>query len=338
MGFKQADSDPALFILDQPGCWILVYVDDMLVVCKSGAFILSLIKKTAAAFELRDLGPAHKFVGFQIVRDRAARTVTIHQQQLIEELLKVTEFGTCRPNSVPLQPKVKFGPAEEGTVVQDMQQWYASTVGSLLYLVVCTRPDLAYAVGMLARHTSQPTMEHVKALKGVLRYLSGTKSLGLVYGASQDLSAYTDADFGAELRTAKSTTGFVFLIGGSAFIWLSKRQPAVASSTLHAEYMAAFAACQEAMWVRMLLRDLRKPTACITIGADNQPMLQLLKQPAITMGSKHIDVKYHYTREKAKSGEVKFVYVSTDMNLADGFTKPLGVLAFKSFRARIGMK
>jgi hypothetical protein len=337
LGFKQAASDPALFIREDPLCWVLVYVDDMLAVCKGKAFVINLIARTREIFELRDLGPVSKFVGFQIVRDRAARTVLIHQAQMAQDLLIAAGFDGCKPNTLPMQPKTRMGPAEEGTEVLTEQQWYASTVGSLLYMVVCTRPDLALAVGMLARHTARPAPEHIEALKGVLRYLQGTKSLGILYGPDVTLAAYCDADLGAELRTAKSTSGFVFLLGGSAFIWLSKRQPAVASSSLHAEYMAAFAACQEAMWVKQLLMDLRVQTGCVTIYGDNQPMLHLLKQPVISVGSKHIEIKYHFTREKVLLGEVQFVYVKSAENLADAFTKPLAKIPFLNFRKGIGM-
>jgi hypothetical protein len=337
LGFRQSHSDPALFIRDDPLCWVLVYVDDMLAVCKGRAFVINLIAKTRKVFELRDLGPVQKFVGFQIERNRQEGTIKIHQSQMASELLTAAGFGDSKPNSLPMQPKIRLGPTVEGTEVLTEQQWYASTVGSLLYLVVCTRPDLAVSVGMLARHTAGPGPEHVEALKGVLRYLQGTKSLGIVYTGGTELIAYCDADLAAELRTCRSTSGFVFMMGGSAFVWMSKRQPAVASSSTQAEYMAAFAACQEAMWVKLLLADLRVPIQCVTIRGDNQPMLHLVKQPAIVAGSKHIEIKYHFTREKVMLGEVKFVYVRSAENLADGLTKPLSKAQFFKFRKEIGM-
>jgi ribonuclease HI len=236
-----------------------------------------------------------------------------------------------------MQPSVKLGPAVEGTEMQSEQQWYASTVGSLLYLVVCTRPDMAIAVGILARHTARPGPEHIEALKGVLRYLQGTRSLGIVYTGRTDLTAHCDADLAAELRTSRSTSGFVFMLGNAAFIWMSKRQPAVASSSTQAEYMAAFAACQEALWVKLLMADLKMPVKCVTVFGDNQPMLQLVKQPMIAASSKHIEIKYHFTREKVMQGEVKFEYVRSDDNLADGLTKALSKAKFMKFRQEIGM-
>jgi hypothetical protein len=337
LGFRQSHSDPALFIRDDPLCWVLVYVDDMLAVCKGKAFVVNLITKTREVFELRDLGPVQKFVGFQIERDRQARTIKIHQSQMASELLVAAGFRDCRPNSLPMQPSVKLGPAVEGTEMQSEQQWYASTVGSLLYLVVCTRPDMAIAVGILARHTARPGPEHIEALKGVLRYLQGTRSLGIVYTGRTDLTAHCDADLAAELRTSRSTSGFVFMLGNAAFIWMSKRQPAVASSSTQAEYMAAFAACQEALWVKLLMADLKMPVKCVTVFGDNQPMLQLVKQPMIAASSKHIEIKYHFTREKVMQGEVKFEYVRSDDNLADGLTKALSKAKFMKFRQEIGM-
>jgi transposase InsO family protein len=337
LGFKQSHSDPALFIREEPLCWVLVYVDDMLAVCRGRAFVINLISKTREVFELRDLGPVQKFVGFQVERNRQARTIKIHQSQMVGDLLSAAGFGDCKPNALPMQHRFKLGPAEEGTEVLQEQQEYASTVGSLLYLVVCTRPDLAVAVGILARHTARPGPEHVEALKGVLRYLQGTRNLGIVYRGGTDLTAYCDADLAAELRTARSTSGFVFRLGGSAFVWMSKRQPAVASSSTHAEYMAAFAACQEAIWVKLLMGDLKMPVKCVTICGDNQPMMHLLKQPVIAATSKHIEIKYHFTREQVMNGEVKFVFVRSEENLADGLTKPLARDSFLKFRQEIGM-
>jgi hypothetical protein len=158
-----------------------------------------------------------------------------------------------------------------------------------------------------------------------------------MYTGGTALTAHCDADWGAELRTAKSTSGFVFMLGGSAFVWMSKRQPAVASSSTHAEYMAAFAACQEAMWVKLLMADLRMPVKCVTICGDNQPMLHLLKQPVMSAASKHIEIKYHFTREQVMKGEVAFVFVKSEDNLADGLTKPLVKAQFLKFRQKIGM-
>ena len=140
---------------------------------------------------------------------------------------------------------------------------YAEVVGSLLYLSVCTRPDIAQAVGALARHVGKPTMRHWLALKGVLRYLAGTQDYGLVFtGSKSSLEVYCDVDYAGDPDTRRSTTGYVFIMYGGVVSWSSRLQPSVALSTAEAEHMAAAAATKEALWLRTLLKDLESQQVC----------------------------------------------------------------------------
>ena len=112
------------------------------------------------------------------------------------------------------------------------------------------------------------------------------------------LLGYCDADYAGDLDTRRSTTGYVFILNGGAICWSSKRQPTVAASTTEAEYMASAYAVKEALWVRTLMRDLALDTGTVEIMADNQSAIKLLKNPIVSMRSKHIDVIYHFAREK----------------------------------------
>jgi len=199
-------------------------------------------------------------------------------------------------------------------------------VGSLLYLSVCTRPDIAQAVGALSRYMAAPTTTHWQAARSVLAYLAGTVTAGITYtrSAPSALIGYTDADYGGELDSRRSTTGYVFVLAGGAISWSSRLQTTVAVSTAEAEYMASAAATKEALWLRTLLTDMGYPiTGPITIYGDNQAAIKLLKHPIASARSKHIDIIYHFARERVASGEVEFSYISTNDMVADCMTKPV---------------
>ena len=207
-----------------------------------------------------------------------------------------------------------------------------------MYLSICTRPDIAQAVGALARYMAQPTTAHWTAAKTVLRYLAGTADFGITFGSgTPGLDVYCDADYAGDIDTRRSTTAYVFNLNGGAITWASRLQPTVAASTTEAEYMAAAATVKEALWLRKLLRDLSLDITCITIKADSQSAIKLLKNPIVSNRSKHIDVVHHFARERVARNEVTFEYISTDNMVADSLTKPVPTTKFKFCRDSMGI-
>jgi hypothetical protein len=207
-----------------------------------------------------------------------------------------------------------------------------------MYLSVCTRPDIAQAVGALARYMASPTVTHWQAAKGVLRYISGTANYGINFGGGNlTLEAYCDADYAGDIDTRRSTTGYVFILSGGAISWSSRLQPTVAASTTEAEYMAAACAIKEALWLRTLLSELGQDPGTISIFADNQGAIKLLKNPVFSMRSKHIDVIYHFARERVMRKDIIFKYVSTNKMVADILTKPLPSTKFDFCRTSMGI-
>ena len=222
---------------------------------------------------------------------------------------------------MPLSPSERLTKSE-GELLDKETHTYIYLIGSLLYLSVCTRPDIAQAVGALSKYMTAPTTLHWQAAKGLLRYVASTREHGIVYGTNPHLViGYCDADYAGDLDTRRSTTGFVFILHGGAITWLSKRQPTVAASTTEAEYIAAAQATKEALWLRLLLADLGIVVNTFQIMADNQSALELLKNPVSSMRSKHIDVVYYFARERVARRDVEFSYIRTDDMLADMFTK-----------------
>lgn len=178
--------------------------------------------------------------------------------------------------------------------------------------------------------------------KGVRRYLVSTARYGLVYGQGSTAAGvlgYCDSDYAGCPDSARSTTGYVFTLGGAAVSWQSRLQPTVAASTQEAEYMAAAAAVKEALWLRQLLQyDFEVDVGALHLRCDNQAALQLLKNPVISQRSKHISVHYHLTRERVAMGEVEFSYVESARNVADCMTKALPERDFVRGRDSMGLR
>jgi hypothetical protein len=205
-----------------------------------------------------------------------------------------------------------------------------SIVGSLLYASMVSRPDITYSVQALSRHFQSTGPEHLVAAKRVLKYLKGTIDKGIIYRGHKDpdhstsLIGYSDSDWGSDIDTRRSTTGYIFTLNSGAISWGSKLQPTVALSSAEAEYMAVSSAVQEGVHLRQLLGDLGyrldEPT---TIYEDNMGCIALSNNPVFHKRTKHIDIRYHFVRERVESGVIEIKYLPTNQQLADIFTKPL---------------
>jgi hypothetical protein len=366
LGFQASEADPGLFFLDeckhtkqQSGgstareeltllgeeepcrrVVVLVYVDDILIAAKEKAQIEKIKKGLMAKFDSRDLGEAKLFLGMVISRDRNKRLLRLSHEVMVKNLVTKFGLGDARDKSVPIHVSVHLS-KEEGELLDLSRFPYPELIGSLMYLSVTTRPDICQAVGALARYMATPTDKHWNVAKGVLRYLLGTADLGLVYGdvskETGGLVGYCDADFAGDLDTRRSTTGYVYLLNGGAISWSSRLQPTVAASTTEAEYMAGAYSVKEGLWLRKLMRDLGHPLKVLEIRGDNQSALKLMKHPIASQRSKHIDVIYHFVRERVEMGEVNFTYIKTEDMVADILTKPLPESKFEKCRKEMGL-
>ena len=300
-------------------------MDDILIASKSLDNVTTVKDALLASFDARDLGEATTYLGINIIRDREANTIKITQERMTAELVSKYGVADGKSRSVPLSPAVKLVKGD-GDILDKAIYPYSQLIGSLMYLAVCTRPDISYAVGSLARYMAKPTTVHWQAAKGVLRYLSGTINYGITYGKTKgNLLGFCDADYAGDLDTRRSTTGYVFLYNGGAITWQSKRQPTVAASTTEAEYMAAAAAVKEGLWLRKLAAELELLDGglAVDIMADNQSAIKLLRNPISSLRSKHIDVVHHFARERVLRKEVTFTYTATNTMVADILTKAL---------------
>lgn len=339
IGFIPSDADPSLYTYTSKTdfAFVMVYVDDILIAAESLQTVELIKRNLLTAFDGRDMGAANLFLGMTIERDRDANCIKLCQRLMVSDIIDKYGLIDAKPRSLPLSPAIRLS-ADDGEPLDTAQFAYGSLIGSLLYLAVCTRPDIAQAVGALSRHMAHPTTVHWQAAKDVVRYLAGTSDFGITFkGTDTSVLGYTDADYAGDVDTRRSTTGYVFIMNGGAITWQSKRQPTVAVSTTEAEYMAAAAAIKEALWLRKLLIDLQLDPGAMIIKADNQSAIKVLKNPIMSARSKHIDVMYNFARERVVRNEVKFEYISTNMMLADILTKPVPKAKLDFCRENMGI-
>jgi len=349
LGFEPLKADPCMFVAYcSDGIVLLtVYVDDILCATPKGDLASQVLVKSQLGeeFEMRDLGESKHFLGMKLTRDRKRRYIKAELTAMTRRL--IAEYGMDSANSVntPADPHVVLRAAADGEELLDVVRYpYAALVGSLLYLSLTTRPDIAHAVGMLTRYTAKPTMAHWVAAKRVLRYLHGTVDLGITYGAAQqswgeELFGFCDADWSGDLDSRRSTTGFVFTFYGGAIAWGSRLQRSVALSTAEAEYMAAAEATKMAAWLKLLFKELGEEVAGpLQMVTDNQACLSILHDHMVNPRTKHIDTKYHFARESVEAGLVAFKHISSDRMVADYLTKAVPAQKLVFCRQSLGIQ
>lgn len=287
--FVRSQADFSIYVYNEGGVIIALYVDDLLIASKDLAKIVEIKQALSRRFKMKDLGKAHYCLGIQIIRDRENKTIKLSQTRYADTILERFNMANCKPISTPMEPGLRLSknmspqlPSKDA----EMENFpYQQAIGSIMYLMTGTRPDLAFAVGAVSQHMQKPGLQHWKAVKQILRYIQATKDWSLTYSGNDNnaLIGYSDSDFAGCIDTARSTTGYVFTFAGAAITWSSKRQQSVAQSTSEAEYMGMSLACREATWIRALLDNLghtqERPTL---LYGDNQSCLALVKNPNFT--------------------------------------------------------
>lgn len=328
-GFTVSTADQSVLILEERNAktFALIYVDDQIITGPDEALNLRIKKTLLDRFPGKDLGEAGFFVGIRIERNFETRVMKLSQTRHIDDFVK--SFGQTEANPVwePMGNRNSHYWSKGGSPALPNKTKYMSLVGSLLYLAMSTRPDIAYAASFLSRYMASPTENHFSAALQVLRYLKTTRTYGLVYGTDQSstarqLVAYSDSNFAGDREDSISTYGFTFQYNGAAVAWRSKKQDGVAHSTAEAEYVAASNTSREARWFRKLMADC-DISGPITVCMDNTAALKYVEENAYTPKTRHIAVHYHAAIQAATRESVTYKYVESKENLADIFTKPL---------------
>lgn len=334
-----------------------LHVDDGLSVTNSLPlyFCQWFIAQLLRDMEVVDMGPVSMYLGNRITRDRPNRKLWISQKPMIYDLLQNWEMLDCTPSKVPLSQHLHKLPTPPpnslpNIVDDDILINYQRIVGSLIYLAICTRPDIAYAAMALGQYNAAPTRAHLLAAKGVLRYLQGTMDYGIEYTAPTNPNvpdtvvpfthgcALSDADWASDETDRKSISGYCFFYHGNLVSWSASKQKVVASSSTEAEYYALSYALREAIWIRLFLTDMRFPVPKpFPLLCDNKSTLNIANSDANSSRTKHIDVRYHFIREKIHDGTFDTTWIPTADMTADIFTKPLAFPLFAKHRAALGI-
>ena len=327
MGFKQSNVDACLFIKSTVNMliFVVIWVDDIVLAANTPSELKKIKDALKNRFKMKDLGEISWFLGieFRVTEEG----IYMNQSRYIKNILKKYGMEDCNSRATPCESRLDKYDQETNNTPEEVRT-YRGIVGSLIYAMTCSRPDLSFVVTKLSQRLERPTEGDWITVKHVLKYLKGSADQNLVYRKSEKhlkLSGYSDSDW-ATSTDRRSTTGYCFSLNqmSAPISWKSKKQETVALSSCEAEYMALTAATQEAMFLSMLTKDFgQNTTEPVLIRGDNQGSIHLTKNPVLNRRSKHIDIKHHFIREKYKNGVIDVRHVPTGENLADVFTKPM---------------
>uniref|UniRef100_A0A2N9IT47 Integrase catalytic domain-containing protein n=1 Tax=Fagus sylvatica TaxID=28930 RepID=A0A2N9IT47_FAGSY len=289
-GFQQKEGVDYTDIFSPVVKLTTIRLDDMLIAGSSIEEINNLKKQLSKQFAMKDLGPAKQILGMRIIRDRANGTLKLSQTELTKDQSPKTEQEQAYMSKVP----------------------YASAIGSLMYAMVCTRPDIAHAVGVVSRYMSNPGKQHWEAVKWILRYLKGTLGTSLCFtGADMKLTGYVDSDLAGDVDTRKSTTGYVYTLGGTA----------------------------EKRWsgYKGFLEELGQRQKKGILHSDSQSAIFLAKNPAFHSRTKHIQLRYHFIRSLLDGGQLTLEKILGAKNPADMLTKGVTIEKLKLCSTSVGL-
>jgi len=339
LGFKSSKADTSLFYYSrgQYVMFVLVYVDDIIVASSSQSATNALLKDLEKEFALKDLGDLHYFLG--IVVKRNSDGLILSQGKYAEDIVKRTNMHNSKPINTPMSGTEKLSSTEGDLLGHEDSTNYRSVVGALQYLTM-TRPDLSFAVNKVCQFLHAPTTAHWSAVKRILRYVNGTRRLGLNIRRSKlmTVSAFSDADWAGCVDDRRSTGGFAVFLGYNLISWSARKQATVSRSSTEAEYKALADATAQMMWVQKLLTELRvqHPSAA-RLWCDNIGATYLTANPVFHARTKHIEIDFHFVRERVAQRLLEVRHIGTNDQLADGLTKPLPLAKFILFRNNLNL-
>lgn len=344
LGFLPLASDLCCF-RHTDGTLLLVYVDDILIAAPTKAKVAAVKASLAEIFELKDMGDVSVFLGLNVVRDRANRTIYVNQEQYVHKLLKKYDMEGIHSVKTPwpkdlVLPKTWEAPEDPKTTKE-----YVSQVASLNYLAINTRPDTSYVLSRLSEANKGPSEKHLELLKHFWRYVAGTRKLGLKIGGMEfantdnlQLQAYGDAAFADDLLTRASTGGHVVFLAGSPVHWKSQKQTIVTISTTEAEFINLSPTARSLLWVADLCRDAGKPQdEPLVIHTDSQNARLAVLNPLQSARTRHIDIRYKWIISRVQLGDFDLRLVKTTDMKADGLTKPLQRIQHAQFVKQLNL-
>lgn len=341
LNFVSSNAERSIFcgMIENERVYILLFVDDGLIMTKNVNILNYVVSILKEKFEVTVCEP-DTFVGIKIERDRVNGRMFLHQSDYAKKILARFNMEDAKPISTPLEKGMNLNLMEEH-YPRDENFPYRELIGSLMYLSVVSRPDITYAVNVMSKFLDKYNASHCNVAKRILRYVKGTIDCGILYTRDDKIfepEGFCDSDFAGDTQTRKSTSGYIFKMCQGPISWCAQKQSVVALSSTEAEYIAAATACREAVWLRQLLSDIGHPCARPTVlQMDNQSAMQIVKNPVYHKRTKHIDVQFHFVREKYESGVIDVKYVPTNVQLADILTKALSCDRHQMLSEMIGV-
>jgi hypothetical protein len=337
LGFVPTHADSCLFInptLKEANALIL-FVDDFIFLHESERVFNEFMNGVRKKFNVPSTGPLQSFLGIEITYRPSKRFMLLQQKNSINVLLERAGLSNANSVSTPCPNGFVFTkqdcPLEEDKNATE----YRSLIAMANYIACWTRPDLSYTVNKLCKYMANPGQPHWRILKHMLRYLVGTKELGLIYDFADDkklkgLYGFTDASYADCIDTSRSTLAYCFFYYGAMLSWYSKHNSYVTTSTNHSEYAALALGAREAEWQILLFASL-SPSATFTpipIYVDNSGIVSMVFNAIDHKSNKHIRINCHYSRELYEAKLIVPIRVASEANLADVFTKALPKPAF----------
>jgi histone deacetylase 1/2 len=316
---------------------MLIYVDDIIVSSSSDQAIVALVKDLNKDFAIKDLGDLHYFLGIEV--KKIQNRLLLRQEKYAMDILDKVGMRDCKPSPTPLSSSNSLSLVSGELLGPEDSTKYRSIVGALQYLTL-TRPDIAFSVNKVCQFLHAPTTVHWTAVKRILRYVRDTVGIGITFQPSSStfLSAFSDADWTGCIDDRRSTGGFAIFIGPNLVSWSARKQATVSRSSTEAEYKALANATAEMIWVEALLRELgvrlrEKPC----LWCDNLGATYLSANPIFHARTKHIEIDFHFVRERVAENRLAIKFVSSKDQVVDGFTKALPVRGLLEFRRNLNL-
>ena len=353
-GYTRASCAPTAFVksTDSGRCLVATHVDDCTVACISNDTRSSIVDifrsdlSTHYQFSEKDLTSPAKVLGFTVQQDKQLGTIRLTVEKKIDDMVQRYHLTDALIAPTPMVENALsiLGDANKNDASSmDKPSFpFSQLIGELLWISTNARPDICYATQILAKYLQKPLPIHCDMAKRIVRYLKGTRMLGLQYSISEDLplpTAYADSDFAREITARKSYSGHVILLAGSPVEWKVKRQDVVALSTAEAEYLSASLCARTLLFFRHLfletMQDLSGTPSQLFV--DNIAAVKLCSDAMYHGRTKHIDIPAHHIRDCVNSGQIIVSHISGSLNPADILTKPLNTAAHMKCVALLGM-
>ena len=335
-GYTRGIVDKTLFVKRNNSHFTIaqVYVDDIVFGSTSDDEVKAFTHVMSNEFEMSLMCELTYFLGLQVYQKDDG--LFFSQSKYAKDLVKKFGLEDCKIAKSPMSTSVSLQHNPSEKCVD--QTLYRSMIGSLLYLTA-SRPDISYSVGVCARFQSDPKESHLHAVKRIIKYVLGTFDFGIFYTKDTNISivGFCDADWGGNKDERKSTSGGCFYVGNNLVSWHSKKQTCISLSTAEAEYIAAGSCCTQLLWMKNMLKDYGFPQSTFDLYCDNTSAIQIAKNPVQHTKTKHIDLRYHFIRDLVEKTTLALLYIPTEKQLADIFTKALDVIRFTDLRMSIGV-